>query len=196
MCWDNFRWAKEVCLDPSKNAKKRLEYGDMAKRLVVLSLLPGVIGTLAASLVVFGLLPASAEPVFDGLSSEAAYAIPFVVLPMYVAAAALLPFLGAALVQFFGKSVFKWLRKDFASTYNAVAYASVPSLLFAWIPFVGQFAAGWSAIIGMYSLASQHGVSNGRALAALAATLIMVALVVAAAAAAAFVLFGDLTEAA
>jgi hypothetical protein len=174
MCWDCFRWAKDVCLDPSKNAKATLQYGDMVKRLLVISLLPGAISTVAVSLVVFGIVPSAEVQGFASLGSFS-YLLPFMMIPIFLLAAALGPFVVAAVVQLFSKLLFKLVTKEFRRTYNAVAYASVPTFLFSWVPVFGQLSMGWSAVIAMYSLASQQGVKNGRAIVALAVPVAIVA---------------------
>jgi len=157
MCWDVFRWAKDVCLDPKKNTKKDYKYGDFIRKLVLVSLVSGVMMTL---MTVFAFTSELA-----GEAGALGWASAFVFVPIFVLGAVFNPFVSGAIVHFFGKIAFKMMRKDFKKTYNAAAYSQVPAFLFGWIPVVGGAIGGiWSVIVYVYALSNQQGIKPGKAL--------------------------------
>lgn len=157
MCWHYFTWAKEVIFDPKKNTKKDFKYGEFVKRLVVLSLVSGILTTLLA-VAAFGSIAATK-------TLKAAWLAVGIGIPIFILSAIFQPFINAAIFQFFGKIVFKLIKKDYKKTYNAVAYSTVPVLLFSWVPIIGNFIGViWGIIVGAYALANQQKVSVGRAL--------------------------------
>lgn len=157
MCWDIFRWAKEVIFDPAKSTRKDYKYGEFVKRLAVVSLVTGVLKTLLIVLALNIFLPLRGD--LSALVSV------FITIPLYLFVAAFAPFVSAAVTQFFGKIVFGLMKKDYKKTYNAYAYAAVPGFLFGWIPVVGEVVGGiWGIVVAVYALANQQKIPKGRAL--------------------------------
>lgn len=156
MYWSFFRWAKEVALDPAKNTKKDMKYEEFVKRLVVVSLVSGVMGTI---------LTLAAFSAVLGSQGAVSWASAFASIPIYILAAMFGPFVNAAISHFFGKYVFRLMKREYKKTYNAYAYSAVPGLLLGWIPLVGGIvAAVWSVVVGANALSNQQKISKGRAL--------------------------------
>ncbi len=157
MCWHYFTWAKEVIFDPKKNTKKDFKYGEFVKRLMITSLVSGVLMTLIAAL---GLGIVGPEG-----SLLAAWAGAFFAIPLFLLSAIIGPFIGAAITHFFGKTLFRLMKKDYKKTYNAEAYSMLPRFLFAWIPLIGPIiGVVWGIIVKVYALSNQQRISTGRAL--------------------------------
>lgn len=146
MCWHILRWAKDVTFHPKKLTKKDLKYGEFIKRLLIVSLIPGILSTVIAVVT------------FDFVGA-------FVFIPVFLIAAVVTPFVNAAILHFFGKWVFRLMKKDYKKTYNSAAYSMAPRFLFAWIPVVGGIIAFiWGFIAQVYALANQQNISARRAL--------------------------------
>ncbi len=157
MCWEHLRWAKDVCLDPKRNTKKDYRYSEFVKRLVVASLVSGVLSTVVT------VLAFSAELITGG--SSLSWASAFVFIPVYIVSAIFQPFISAAIFHFFGKMVFGLMRKGYKKTYNAAAYSTVPVLLFSWIPLVGGFVSAiWGIVVAVYAMSNQQKIKRGTAL--------------------------------
>lgn len=157
MCWDVFRWAKDVCFNPGKNTKKDYKYGDFIKRLAIVSLVSGVLTTVIAA-ISFNELAATQ-------GQEVAVISVAIGIPIFLFSALIGPFVNAAVTHFFGKLVFRLMKKDYKKTYNATAYSMVPRFLFAWIPVIGGVVAAiWGLIVQIYALANQQHISKARAL--------------------------------
>ncbi len=157
MCMEHFRWAKEVLMSPRKSTKKDLKYGEFMKRLVVMSLVSGVLSTVITAAAFMTELAVETEAL--------TWASVFVMVPMYIVSAIIGPFVGGAINHFFGRYVFRFFKGDYKKTYNAAAYSMVPRLLFAWIPFLGGLIAGiWGIVVGVHALMNQQKISMGKAL--------------------------------
>lgn len=156
MTWDIFMWAKEVAFNPKKSTKKEHDYGFMIRKLLVLSLIPGVLLTI---ITYFAAGWVSQElGMFGGFSA-------FMYIPLFLVSAVVNPFISAAIMHFFGKMVFQLMKKDYRKTYNAMAYGMVPSFLFGWIPVIGSVVGGiWSIVVQVYALSNQQGIPTSRAL--------------------------------
>lgn len=156
MCWDYLKWAKDVCFDPEKNTKKDYKYGEFIKRLATVSLVSGVAMTVITLFAFAGDL---------GMMDGVAWASAFVFIPIYLASAAIGPFINGAVYHFFGKLVFRLMKGEYKKTYNAAAYSDVPGFLFGWIPVVGGLVAGiWGIIVAVFALSNQQKIPKGRAL--------------------------------
>lgn len=156
MCWDTFRWAKGVMLDPKRNTKKELDYGPMIRKLLVVSLVPGVMFTI---LTVFAADLAGNEFAGFGAWSGLFY------IPLFLLSAVINPFVNGAITHFFGKIVFKLMKKDYRKTYNAYGYGMIPAFIVGWIPFIGSLVGGvWSIVVNVYAISNQHNVKPSRAL--------------------------------
>lgn len=157
MYWNVFKWAKEVAFKPDKNTKKDYDYGEFVKRLVIVSLLPGI----AATIITIAVFSTVLTSEFSGV----AWASAFVAIPTYIISAIISPFIGAAVVHFFGKIIFRLMKGDFKKTFNASAYSTTASLLFMWIPVIGGILSIiWGIIVGTYALSNQQKITRGRAL--------------------------------
>lgn len=157
MCRKLLRWAKDVTFSPKKATKKDVKYGELMKRLAIISLIPGVLTTLASAVLFDSLV--AAEGYTAAIASVA------VGILIFLFAAVVAPFVNAAITHFFGKMVFGLMKKDFKKTYNAAAYAMVPRFLFVWIPVVGGVIAFiWGIVTMTYALANQQKISRARAL--------------------------------
>ena len=65
-------------------------------------------------------------------------------------------------------------RKGIEQTFKAVFYGFTPLALFSWIPFIGIIFGIWSVILEIIGLKTLHGMSTGRAVAALVVPLVIV----------------------
>lgn len=155
MCLDIFRWARDVCLDPQKNTKKRFTFMEFTKMNLTVAILPIAVYSIAALLGIgdmgqaFGSFAIFGLPVFIGLA---------------FAMVAIIPFVLAGLVHLFSKRVFNLMKGDYHATYSAASYAILPCLLFGWVPFFGSvLSAGWGFVTGIYALANQQKIDNKRA---------------------------------
>jgi len=156
MCLEYFKWAKDVCLDPKKNTKKDYKYGEFIKRLATVSLVSGI------ALTVMTILAFSTE---ISAGDSVAWYTAFIFVPIYIAAAAIGPFINGAIYHFFGKIVFRLMKGDYKKTYNSAAYMDMPSFLFGWIPLIGGIVTAiWGIIIGMHAFSNQHKITRQRAL--------------------------------
>ena len=175
MYWHVLRWARDVCFNPSKNTKADYKYGDFIKRLMITSLVTGILGTIIA------IISFSALGVNESLVSI------FVTIPAFLLTAVISPFIGAAISHFFGKIVFRLMDKEYKKTYNAYAYLEIPNFLFGWIPVIGSLIGGiWGIIVGVYALSNQQKISKGRALLVILIPVIIIVAIIIALAAAAF----------
>ncbi len=70
-------------------------------------------------------------------------------------------FLGVGIVHVFAKLLGG--KGDYAATYKALVYASTPTLLFGWIPWVGIIFGLYSLYISLKGISKLHSVSMARA---------------------------------
>jgi hypothetical protein len=172
MTLEYFRWAKEVSFNPKKETKKDYKYDQFIRRLLVVSLLPGVLLTIITFF--------AASWVGEQTGSMFGAFSAFVYIPIFLLSAVINPFISGAIIHFFGKIVFQLMKKDYKKTYNAAAYSLAPSFLFGWIPVVGSFVGGiWSIVVQVYALSNQQGITPSRALlVVLIPVIILVAVVI------------------
>ncbi len=69
-------------------------------------------------------------------------------------------------------------KEGFSSTYKAFAYASTPSNLLGWIPYIGIIFSLWSLYLEVKGISMLQNMSMGRALAAILIPIIIVAIVI------------------
>lgn len=167
MYWKVFKWAKEVAFDPRKNTKKDLKYGDFIRKLMVVSLVSGVLTTLLA---VAGVFAGFGRPFEAGVFA----------IVVFLLSAIFQPFINAAIFHFFGKIVFRLMKGSYKKTYNATAYSTIPAFLFSWIPVIGSvIAAIWGVIVMVYALSNQQKISTGRAILVILIPIIIVVVIAA-----------------
>lgn len=175
-------WAKEVCFNPKQNTKKDFKYEEFIKKLLIISLVPGILFTIITILTISA---------FGG--QAAGYVTAAIYIPLFLISAVVNPFIAGAIIHFFGKIVFKMIKKDYKKTYNSSAYGMIPSFLFGWIPVIGSFiGAIWSIIVQVYAISNQHGVKPKQALIVVLIPVIIILVIVFAAAGAAIFSIGSL----
>jgi len=78
-------------------------------------------------------------------------------------------FLGLALSFVWAGILHIWImiwggRAPYSKTYQLAAYASTPSMLFGWIPFIGMFAGIYALILLIMGTPKTHNISMKRSL--------------------------------
>ncbi|MFH1294592.1 MAG: YIP1 family protein [Candidatus Aenigmatarchaeota archaeon] len=58
-------------------------------------------------------------------------------------------------------------RKGYTSTFNAMAYASTPSLLLGWIPVVNIITGIWALVLEVKGIRTLHEITTGKAILAI-----------------------------
>jgi hypothetical protein len=70
-------------------------------------------------------------------------------------------------------------RRGYANTIKAFAYGITPSFLFGWIPLVGMFTGIWALVLYIIGVRQLHGISTGRAVAAVLLSALALGVIVA-----------------
>lgn len=178
MTWDIWKWAKELSFNPRKLTKKNYSYGEFVTRLVKVSFFPIILSTVIGvfSILILDAATGGGGGMFAGLAIVGTLVGNIF---GYILAAVIGPFIGAAVVHFFGKMVFGLMKGDYKKTYNAMAYSSATRLLFIWIPFgIGTVVSLiWGIVTQVYALANQHKITPRRALLVTLIPIIIVAVV-------------------
>lgn len=69
-------------------------------------------------------------------------------------------------------------KEGFSNTYKAFAYASTPSSLFGWIPFIGIIFSLWSLYLEIKGISMLQKMGMGRALAAIIIPIMVIVIVI------------------
>jgi hypothetical protein len=93
--------------------------------------------------------------------------------------------ISAAILQLFGKHLFKVYKNDYEHTFTAyVKGSAVPGTLFYWlsvIPVIGSFLSiifsVWGLIVAIIALANQQGITRWKSLGVLVATVVIVGII-------------------
>ncbi len=143
---DSFYWVKNIILNPATVTKNDMEYRDFFKKLIILSIIPGVLSSVISyytnNLLLFTLI-----------------------IPLSIIFSIIAPIIFSAIAHFFGKVLFRIVNGNYKKTYNSYAYSYSIYLLTYWIPFIGPIISSiWSLFIGIHAVSNQHKVSKLRAL--------------------------------
>ncbi len=126
--------------------------------ILISVILFGIVGSVSSLFGLNNLLP--------GVGFTAAIVVLVVILYflIFIPAGFLI---GAAILHFFGKHVFRKFKEDYAHTLTAIVYESAPAVMLFWlylIPVVGEilmFIVGiWNLVIYFYALSNQQKISK------------------------------------
>jgi hypothetical protein len=169
---DNFvEKLKGFLLTPVETFQKSREdtLGATFSYYIVLAIISAILVTLLYTAIA-SLSPLSTLPGFAGMFP----AVLFVILIItYIIA----PFIGGAWLH-----IFVWLlggRNGYIQTVKSMMYGGTPSLLLSWIPLVSIIGAIWTVILEIIGIRELHGISTGRAVAAVVISLVIIVTIVA-----------------
>jgi hypothetical protein len=162
---------KGFLLAPSETFRKSREdtLGATFSYYIVLAIISAILVTLLYTAVA-SLSPLSTLPGFAGVFPAAMFVV---LIITYIIA----PFIGGAWLH-----IFVWLlggRNGYIQTVKSMMYGSTPSLLLSWIPLVSIIGAIWTVILEIIGIRELHGISTGRAVAAVIISLVLIVTIVA-----------------
>jgi hypothetical protein len=170
---------KKVILSPSEffeRIKAEKGISEAFKYLAILSLVNLVVGIVSFMLSIPFISPlgnlSSFLPLLGALSTALGIVIPVVI---YISSL-ILSFVGAGFIHLFVK-LFKG-KGDYSNTYKALIYASTPSLLFGWVPWVGIIFGLYSFYLSLKGISKLHEVSMVRAFIMLITPIVVIILAI------------------
>jgi hypothetical protein len=156
---------KKVILSPSEffeRIKAERGVGEAFKYLAILSLVNLVVGIVSFMLSIPSVTSlgnlSTFLPLLRAPATALGIAIPFVI---YIGSL-ILSFVEAGFIHLFAKLLKG--KGEYSATYKALVYASTPSLLLGWIPWVGIIFGIYSFYLSLKGISKLHEVSMGRAL--------------------------------
>jgi len=138
---------KEVLLSSSDFFKKIKEEKGIGKPFIYFAIL---------SLVFFALMtiPIMAKlPFYQGMTIE--------MIPIFYVISLISIFVSSGIIHLFIKLVGG--KGDYQKTFKAMVYSSTPSLLLAWIPYIGPLFSLWALYLAIKGVSILHDISMGRA---------------------------------
>ena len=181
-----------IMLHPGKATKKTLSVSEGLKYYYRLAIIPLVIsiviGAIAAAALPGLAGSASTNPLMSsyGLGAIGGVGIIAAAIVGLLIANPIGMLISAALLQLFGKHLFKAYKNDYEHTFTAYAKGGiVPSTMFYWLsslPVIGiAFAVIfgiWSFIVAIIALANQQGISRWKSLGVIIGTGVIVYIII------------------
>ncbi len=118
---EGFRNGVNVAFSPDEHTKKRMDIGEALGFYYKFIIIP-----LIAAIVIPIIAGIASGHAFLGYEFAAFGAVMLLVEPLG-------GFLTAALVHFFGKSVFRKFKNSYEDSYTAIIYGAMPGNIFAWL---------------------------------------------------------------
>lgn len=156
---------KKVILSPSEffeRIKAEKGIGGAFKYLAILSLINLAVGIIGFAFNVPSISPLGNLSTFLPLLGDLATVLGIVILVVIYIGGLILSFVGAGFIHLFARLLKG--KGDYSATYKALIYASTPSLLLGWIPWVGIIFGIYSFYLSLKGISKLHEVSMGRAL--------------------------------
>ena len=142
---------KEVLLSPSDFFKKIKEEKGIEKPFIYFAILSLVFFVLTTIIRVE--LPWAELPFYQGMTIER--------IPIFYVISLISIFVGSGIIHLFIKLVGG--KGDCQKTFKAMVYSSTPSLLLAWIPYIGPLFSLWALYLAIKGVSILHDISMGRA---------------------------------
>lgn len=193
---DELQQAFKMMLHPDTATKQKKSVVDALAFYYKYSLIP-LIAAIIVSLLV-GTYAAHSLSTAAGLSSGMAKLLHLIGVGGSIAGIAVLIwvlepigfFVNSAIIQFFGKFVFKEFKKGYENTFTALTLASIPVVLTLWLAAIPLIGFGVSILFGIWGfvmliivLANQQNDSRLKTLVVVIASDVIAAIAIAAAAA-------------
>lgn len=173
---DDYRNVINSMLHPGAATKKTMDIGEAivyfwkgaAIPFILLFLesllLGGLIGALLSSLL-------SSVP---GLGALLGAGLAVFVIVYFVILVPIAIIVGAAILHFFGRYIFKFFKNGFNNTLSAIAYGETAAFSLAWLGPLAIISCIWGFIVEILALANQQAMSSLKAFGTILLTIIVV----------------------
>ena len=175
-----------IMLHPGMSTKKTLSVSEGLKYYYKLAIVPLILSIIVGIIVAVALpnVTPSSNPLMAayGLGSLGGVGLILASIIGLLVANPISMLIAAALLQLFGKHLFKAYKNDYEHTFTAYAKGGiVPSTMFYWlsgIPVIGLVFAVifgvWSFVVAIIALANQQGISRWKSLGVMIGTAVII----------------------
>lgn len=171
---------KKVITNPTEffeNVKFEKGVGNAFKYLAILSLINLIVSIISVEFSVPSISALSSLMNLFNITGVSSLLLGIALPVIFYIVGLVLSFVGAGIIHLFARLLKG--KGDYSATYKALTYASTPSLLLGWIPWVGIIFSIYSFYLSLKGISKLHEVSMGRAFVIVFVVPFVIALIIA-----------------